>query len=169
MYRLLRSVLLITAALIAGWWLVRCRYLLWEILRSCAAAIRDFFRELLDLIPARKPIKPEGPQAPTKKRRPLAEFKNPFYAGKEYSRPPEEIILYTYDALQSWTREHGIETRPEHTAREFCEQTSQQLPELTTALRQLSYLYAHVAYGEHLPPDCTLEPLAEIWRRITLN
>jgi hypothetical protein len=168
-YRLLRTALLAGAALIAAWWLLRCRYLLWEIFRSCMEAIRDFFRQLLDLVPARKPSRPQAPDAPKRPRRPLAEFKNPFFAGKEYSRPPEEIILYTYDALQSWTREHGIEPHPEHTAREFCEQTTQQLPELSAPLRHLSYLYAHVAYGEHLPPDCNLEPLAEIWRRITLN
>jgi hypothetical protein len=81
--------------------------------------------------------------------------------------PPAEIILYTYDALQAWTRENGIEPHPEQTAREFCERTSEQLPDLSAPLRHLSYLYAHVAYGERLPGDCNLEPLAEIWRRLT--
>jgi hypothetical protein len=165
-YTLLRMALLAGAALTACWWLVRCRYLLLEMLRSCVAAIRDFFRQLLDLVPARKPSRPAGPEAPRQQRRPLAEFKNPFFTGKESARPPAEIILYTYDALQAWTREQGMEPRPEQTAREFCERAGERLPELAAPLRHLSFLYAHAAYGEHLPAECDLEPLREIWRRL---
>jgi hypothetical protein len=166
-YGLLRTALLAGAALLVGWWLVRCRFLLLEMLRSCMAAVRDFFRQLLDLVPARKPVRPQGPEAPVKRQRPLSEFKNPFFADKEHARPPEEIILYTYDALQAWTQTQGIELHPEQTAREFCQRASEQLPELAGPLRHLSFLYAHVAYGEHLPADSNLEPLAEIWRRLT--
>jgi hypothetical protein len=166
-YGLMRMGLIVGAVLIVGWWLVRCRFLLLEMLRSCVAAIRDFFRQLLDLVPARKPAKPQIPEEAARQRRPLAEFKNPFFVDKKHSMPPAEIILYTYDALQAWTRENGIEPHPEQTAREFCERTSEQLPDLSAPLRHLSYLYAHVAYGERLPGDCNLEPLAEIWRRLT--
>ena len=166
-YGLLRNALLVGAALIACWWLVRCRHLLLEMLRYCVAAIRDFFRQLLDLVPARKPSRPASAEAPRLQRRPLAEFKNPFFTDKERARPPAEIILYTYDALQAWTREQGMEPRPEQTAREFCERAVERLPELAAPLRQLSFLYAHAAYGEHLPAECNLEPLKEIWRRLT--
>jgi hypothetical protein len=154
------------AGLIACWWLARCRHLLLEMLRSCMAAVRDFFRRLLDLVPARKPSRPAGPEAPRKQRRPLAEFKNPFFTDKERAHPPAEIILYTYDALQAWTREQGMEPRPEQTAREFCERAGERLPELSAPLRHLSFLYAHAAYGERLPAECDLEPLKEIWRRM---
>jgi hypothetical protein len=112
---------------------------------------------------------PAGPEAPRRPRRPLSEFKNPFFAGKESARPPAEIILYTYDALQAWTREQGMEPHPEQTAREFCERAGESLPELAAPLRHLSFLYAHAAYGEHLPAECNLEPLKEIWRRLTLR
>lgn len=166
-YALLRLALLAGAALLVCWWLARCRYLLLEMLRSCIAAVRNFFRQLLDLVPARKPSRAAAPETPTTRRRPLSEFKNPFFTDKARARPPEEIILYTYDALRAWTREQGIEPRPEQTAREFCERASEQLPELTAPLRHLSFLYAHAAYGRHLPAECNLEPLAEIWRRLT--
>ncbi len=166
-YALLRVALLVGAALIAGWWLVRCRHLFLEMLRSCIAAVRDFFRQLLDLMPARKPSKTEPSSVPARRQRPLAEFKNPFFAEKESARPPAEIILYTYDALQAWTNEQGMEPRPEQTAREFCERAGERLPELAAPLRHLSFLYAHAAYGEHLPAECNLEPLKEIWRRLT--
>jgi hypothetical protein len=166
-YALLRVAMIWGTVLIACWWLARCRHLLLEMLRSCIMAVRDFFRQLLELMPARKPSKPGVPEAPARPRRPLTEFKNPFFAEKGSLRPPAEIILYTYDAVQAWTREQGMEPHPEQTAREFCEQAGERLPELATPLRHLSFLYAHAAYGEHLPAECNLEPLKEIWRRLT--
>jgi hypothetical protein len=168
-YRLLRMALLAGAAIIACWWLARCRHLLLEMLSSCVAAIRVFFRQLLDLIPARKPSRPSIADAPRRPARPLADFKNPFFTDKARARPPAEIILYTYDALQAWTHEQGMEPRPEQTPREFCERAGERLPELMSPLRHLSFLYAHAAYGEHLPAECNLEPLKEIWRRLTLS
>jgi Domain of unknown function (DUF4129) len=169
-YRFLRVALLAVAALVAGWWLFRCRYLLREIARSLAAAVVDFFRKLLDLMPARRPAKPRptGPP-PRPAPRPLADYKNPFYAGQEHSRPPAEIILYTYGAVQAWAREQGVELHPEQTAREFCQEMAARSPELAAEFRHLSFLYAHAAYGLRLPAHCDMEPLKELWRQLTWN
>ena len=165
-YNSLRAALWVIAAIVAGWWLFRCRYLLLEMACSLAAAIRDFFRKLLVLMPARAPAPRSEPAFHRPAPRPLAEYKNPFYAGKGQGRPPAEIILYTYDALRAWAREQGIEPRPEQTAREFCREMAAHEPELAEPCRQLSFLYAHAAYGTRLPADCDLEPLKELWRRL---
>ncbi|MGA2747286.1 MAG: DUF4129 domain-containing protein [Verrucomicrobiota bacterium] len=166
-YLFLRAVFAIAAVLLAGWWLFRCRFLLWEMFRSALAALQDFFRRLLDLIPARKPVRPPGPEFSPRPRRSLSEFKNPFFAGKGYAMPPAQIILYTYDAVQAWAAEQGMEAHPEWTGREFCREMASRLPELASPFRQLSFLHAHAAYGERLPASCDLEPLKEIWRRLT--
>jgi len=168
-YQFLRLSLMVCAALFAGWWLFRCRYLLWEIARSLRAAIVDFFRNLLDLMPARRPAKIKPPGPPRPQLRPLAEYKNPFYADAGHSRPPSEIILYTYDAVQAWAREQGIDLHPEQTAREFCRDMAARAPELAAEYRQLSNLHAHAAYGRSLPAHCDLEPLKELWRQLTWN
>jgi len=168
-YQFLRTALMIAAAIFGVWWLFRCRHLLLEIARSLSGAIADFFRKLLDLVPARRPAKPSEPGPPRPKLRPLAEYKNPFYAGQEHSRPPAEIIIYTYDAVQAWAREQGMELHPEQTAREFCQEMAARSPELAASCRQLSFLYAHAAYGLHLPAHCDLEPLKELWRQLTWN
>ncbi len=165
-YVFLRTLALIAAALLAGWWLIRCRHLLAEIFRSGWRGLLDFFRRLLDLVP-RKPVRPSAPEWAPRLRRPLAAFKNPFFTGKEYAMPPGEIIIYTYDALRAWAGEHGVEVKPQQTAREFCETMAAPLPEMAAPLRHLSFLYAHAAYGHHLPAPCDLEPLKEIWRRLT--
>ena len=166
-YQFLRTSLLVVAVIVAGWWLFRCRYLLLEIVRSLVAAIVDFFRKLLDLMPARRPAKPREPGPPRPKPRRLAEYTNPFYAGQEHIRPPAEIILYTYEAAQAWAREQGLEPHPEQTAREFCEQMAARSPELAGAYRHLSFLYAYAAYSLRLPAQCDLEPLKDLWRQLT--
>jgi chromate transport protein ChrA len=166
-YHFLRSAFLMVAGLMVFWWLVRCRYLLLEMFRSLAGAVADSFRKLLDLVPARRPARRTGPAPYQPKVRPLAEYKNPFYAGKEHARPPLEIILYTFDAVQAWALQQGREPHPEQTAREFCRQMAARSPELAAAYRQLSFLYGYAAYGKSLPADCDLEPLKEIWRQFT--
>ena len=166
MYRFLRTALLVVAALVAGWWLIRCRDLLLEIARSVA----NFFRKLFDFMPARRPAKPNQPEGPIRRPpRPLAEYKNPFYAGQDYSQSASEIIIYTYDFVQAWAREQGIELHPEQTAREFCREMAERSPELSASYRQLSFLYAHAAYGLGLPAHYDMEPLKELWRQLTWN
>ncbi len=166
-YQFLRSSLFIIAALLAGWWLFRRRYLLLEIARSLVAAIVDFFRKLLDLVPARKPAKPREPPPLRPKLRPLADYANPFFAGQEHIRPPAEIIIYTYEFLQAWAKEQGIESHPEQTAREFCQEMAAHSPGLAASFRQLSFLYGHAAYGLRLPAHFDLEPLKGLWRELT--
>jgi hypothetical protein len=166
-YHFLRAALWVAAVVAGGWWLFRCRHLLLEMARSLTEAIRNFIRNMIDIIPARRPARPGEPAPPGRRIRPLAEYKNPFYAGKEHTRPPAEIILYTYEAVQAWAREQGIEPHPEQTAREFCGEMAARAPELAAPYRQLSFLYAHAAYGARLPADCDLEPLKELWRRLT--
>jgi hypothetical protein len=166
-YQFLRVALLVLGVLFGGWWLFRCRYLLLEIVRSLASAVIDFFRKLLDLTPAWRPAKPRQPEQARANPRPLAEYKNPFYAGHEHTRAPAEIIIYTYDAVRAWAREQGVELHPEQTAREFCHEMAARSPELAAEYRQLSFLYAHAAYGRRLPASCDMEPLKELWRQLT--
>jgi hypothetical protein len=169
MYQWLKTLMLAVAAALAGFWIFRCRFLLWQIACSAWAAILNFFRKLLDLMPARTPVRPQALEVPQARPRPLSQFKNPFHAGKDYSRPPLEIVLYTYEALRAWALEKQMELHPEQTAREFCESISGQVPEIAGPLERLSYLYAHAAYAERLPASCDLEPLRELWQRMTLT
>jgi hypothetical protein len=34
-------------------------------------------------------------------------------------------------------------------------------------LTELARLYAHAAYGRQLPPDSDLEPIRDLWRRLS--
>ena len=162
-YIFLRTALLIAAVLVIGGWIIRRRYMLLEMARSIIAALAQFFRNLFDSTPSRKPAKKTETSPARAKFSSFAEYRNPFFAGKDYAWPPEQIIIYSYEAVRVWAQEHGIAPRPEETAREFCGRLSEQRPDLDSQLEPLARLYAH---GTKLPPNCALEPIRDLWRRL---
>lgn len=162
-YNLLRDMFwIVVVAAIAGW-VIRRRHLLMEIIRSIIAALRRFF---LDLTPARKTAaKTEAVPRPAQFSS-FSQYKNPFFAAKDYAWPPEQIVIYSYEAVQVWAKEQGLAAHPEMTAREFCAELSQHHPQLDSHFAELARLYAHAAYAGELPPNSDLEPLRELWRQL---
>jgi hypothetical protein len=154
----------IIAVLVIGGWLIRHRRLLLEMARSIIVAITEFFRKFLALAPYRKPAKKTELAPVLAKFNSFAEYKNPFFAAEDYAWPPEQIIIYSYEAVQVWAKEQGAAAHPEETAREFCGQLGEHYPELNSHLSQLARLYAHAAYGTKLPPASDFEPIQELWR-----
>jgi hypothetical protein len=167
-YNLLRAAFLIVAILVIGGWIIRRRYMLLEMIRSMIAAIREFFAKLLYLTPSRKPAKKIEVVPVRAKFNSFADYKNPFFAAKDHIWPPEQIIIYSYEAVQVWAKGQGIAARPEETAREFCGRLGEQRLQFNSQLTQLARLYAHAAYGTKLPPDSDLEPIKELWRQLTV-
>jgi hypothetical protein len=165
-YVFLRTALQVIAVVVIGGWIIRRGHLLLEMVRSIIAALTEFFRKLFDLIPSRKPAKKTEAAPVRAKYSSFAEYKNPFFAGKDYAWPPEQIILYSYEAVQVWAKEQGMPPRPEETAREFCIRLAECRPELDAQFNELARLYAHAAYGTKLPPNSDLEPIRELWRSL---
>ena len=98
------------------------------------------------------------PKVPSFKR-----FKNPFLTGGDRIWPPEQLIVYSYEALQSWAIDKVDSKGSPQTARELCEQLGTELPEAKTELDHLAYLYGHVVYGTTLPASYDPEKLRRIW------
>lgn len=163
-YNFLRIMFWIIAVLVIGGWLIRHRRLLLEMARSIIVAITEFFRKFLALAPYRKPAKKTELAPVLAKFNSFAEYKNPFFAAEDYAWPPEQIIIYSYEAVQVWAKEQGAAAHPEETAREFCGRLGEHYPELNSHLSQLARLYAHAAYGTKLPPASDFEPIQELWR-----
>jgi hypothetical protein len=97
----------------------------------------------------------------------FAAFENPFVAGSDRSWSPEQVILYSYEAIRNWAAERGTGPRPEQTAREFCLELGEKFPEVGLELNQLSFLYGHAAYGVKVPEPCDLEPVRLLWRYVS--
>jgi hypothetical protein len=166
-YHWFKIVFLLALALLAGWWLYRKRDLIFQIARSVIAAVTHFFKDLFQFGPAsEKPVMPAEIRRPN--RRPFAAYRNPFLLGKNTSWTHEQLVLYSFEALQAWAEEQGIKPRPEQTAREFCGDVGGKFPEIIPELDQLSRLYGHAAYGISAQTNRDLEPVKTLWRFLCL-
>ena len=163
LYRWFKVLFLVVLAVLAAWWVFRKRDLLLQIARSFLASLAGFFRDLFKFSwPFKRAlVVSKGP--PSKHLR-FAGFQNPFLSNQYSSWPREQLVLYSFEALQAWAEEHGVEPRPDRTAREFCAEVSNRFPEITPELSQLSWLYSHAAYRMSIPGECDLEPLGRLWR-----
>jgi hypothetical protein len=161
-----QNLLILAGAILAGWWLFRRRHLLLEMARSVIAAIVQFFRELFqfDWLPKKTAPKAEERKA---RLRPFAAYRSPFLTGKDKLWSAEQLILYSYEAVQAWAIERGIQAHPEQTAREFCLQVGQTFPDAGPELNRLAFLYGHAAYGSTELADCDLEPVKKLWRYLS--
>ena len=165
-YSWFRNLLILAGVILAGWWVFRRRHLLLEIARSFIAAVMQFLRDLFSL-GATVREKVTKTEARSAKPRPFAAYESPFLTGKDKSWPAEQLVLYSYEALQAWAIEQGIQPQPEQTAREFCGGLSQTYPDVGSELNRLAYLYGHAAYGFAVPAGCDLEPVRKLWHYLS--
>jgi hypothetical protein len=162
-YQGFKILFLLALAALAGWWLFRKRDLIFQIARSLAAAMTQFFKALFRFGSRRNEPAPAA-NAQRPQRRQFASYHNPFLLGQKSSWTQEQLVLYSFEALQAWADDQGIEPRPEQTAREFCAGLGDRFPEILPELNQLSFLYAHAAYGMSVPAGYDLEPVKNLWR-----
>ena len=165
-YRWFRDLLILAGVILAGWWVFRRRQLLLEIARSLIAAVLQFFRDLFSLGElAKKTVAKAEDRKP--RPNPFAAYESPFLTGKDKLWTAERLILYSYEALQAWAVEQGIQFQPEQTAREFCGRLSQTFPDAGPELDRLAFLYGHAAYGFAVPAGCDLEPVKKLWHYLS--
>ena len=147
-----------------GFWIFRHRELLLQMVRSFWDALRQFFRDLLSFGGNWK--RPDAPatDATMPVWQPFTAYQNPFLTGNDRVWTPEQLILYTFEALQSWSVQQGQKPAPEKTAREFCRDLTSQYPELTDALEQLGFLHGHAAYATAVPAGTEVEFLRSLWQ-----
>jgi Domain of unknown function (DUF4129) len=168
-YRMLRRLLVVAGVLLVLTWLVRHRRMLLEIVRSFLQSLAELFRTLMGFSLQPRASRPTGSKQAPMKRHPFASYKNPFATGKDRVWRPEAVIAYTFEALQAWAQEQGIELQAPRTPREFCDDVGDRFPEVASGAHQLAYLYGHAAYGRRLPERCDLEPVRELWRYLSAS
>ena len=168
-YILFRDSLILAAAIVIGWWLVRRRHLVLQLIQSAIAALINFCRTLFSFPITRRHAKTDGRNRAGVKRPAFTRFENPFVTGRDRSWTPEEVILYSYEALRAWAKEQGVEPRPQQTAREFCVELGGRFPEVNSELARLAYLHGHAAFGVGLPPNSDLALVRQLWRYLTAS
>jgi hypothetical protein len=143
------------------WMLLRYRVVILTALWRTWAALSNFIAELLGFF--RPATQAPQPASKTAGVTPFKMLKNPFLTGGDRIWPREELIIYSYDALQSWVMEQEVKHGSPQTPREFCRQLEEEMPEAANALKHLAFVYGHVAYGGSVPDNYDPEHLRLLW------
>src|SRR5439155_17549642 len=103
------------------------------------------------------------PQIPV---RPFAVFANPFSNGAGRDMSPEDLVRYTFAAIESWAAEREMGRHRDETPLEFTSRLGTELPEMQDHLDDLADWYARIAYAG-FPLSENLRPgLTALWERL---
>ncbi len=150
-------------------------YAAWKSRAALADALRDLLESLRRLWaslfgPKQGPKKTGPSQESTEAKpapRPFADYADPFAAGWAEQWPPDELVRYTFAALEAWGREHGCPRGPEQTAYEFAERLGDRSKPLGRHCRKMAALYSRAAYAPGTLPPSSVAPLREFWQQLT--
>jgi hypothetical protein len=149
---LLKWVFYIAVALIGIYWLWRRRAEVLAALQGLLSAWHGFWQNLFG---RRRKEADEaagsegGPKQPLP--RPFADFADPFATGTAGRYSPDELVRYSFEALEAWARERGCPRQPEQTPHEFAQNVGKHAASLARDARILAELYCRVAYAPGKP------------------
>ena len=167
--RILKRLLIVAACLAAVAFLCRKRKLLAALVAAFWRAIAGFLRNL-SAPSLRRSISPGKPDGAAKKNRsaPFRRFPNPFASGQAERWPPEVLIAYSYEALQSWAKETGAPDSPDETPIERSRNLARRYPALHPWVLSLGEHYSLFAYGKRIPRTMNALFLRKIWAAIAI-
>lgn len=150
-------------------------FLLWryrKIIRQTLAAmwqaICKFFRDLLDLFKRRPRTEAVAAAKPEPPKRRFSEFSNPFNTGQASAMSHEDLVAYTFEALQCWANEHHVPRGYGETPFEFANRLAQKEPMLGEDVRQLAWFYTRLAYAQQAPPESVILNARQLWEFMTI-
>jgi hypothetical protein len=87
--------------------------------------------------------------------RPFSSYSNPFADGRARGLSPEELVRYSFEALQAWAWERDFGRRPDETPLEFVARLGDEVPALEADAVRLANLYVRALYARGpLPANC---------------
>lgn len=95
--------------------------------------------------------------------RSFVEFTDPFSSSKGKTMSPEEIVEYTFGALEAWGNDNQCSRDADETAHEFAKRLSNDCPAIKQNATQLANLYSQIAYAQGTLSREDIEPLKQLW------
>jgi hypothetical protein len=163
----LKSIVYGLLALVAAFLLIRN----WERL---VAALKQTLRELAQLWASlfsrnKGEIASVARDKDAARERPFSAFENPFATGAANRMTTEELVRYSFEALQAWAFESGLPRQTQQTPIEFARVVGESFPEIATDALQVARLYSMIAYaGSRSTPD-SAEILERLWRTVLVD
>jgi hypothetical protein len=139
--------------------------------RDFLRALRAFLASLLAGLGfgwGKKRDQDEGGAAaePAAPPRPFASFVNPFDAGLDHQLTPDDLVIYSFEALEAWAYEHELARSPHETPMEFASRVADVRADLGPDATRLVGYFVAIVYGRQGFRSEILPPLRRFWRAL---
>lgn len=149
----------------ACWWLWNNRAQVMEAWQKLLKDLADFWSRLFGRRPQEEsPVMEIGEQ--TLRARSFDSFQNPFASGLASNRSVDELVRYSFQAVEAWSRERGFARSENQTPLEFVRQIAELDPGMRTSVVRLGNLYSCAAYANRTLPPSDLPYLKELWNQL---
>jgi hypothetical protein len=104
--------------------------------------------------------------APIEPRRPFSTFKNPFRDRAMSQLTPDEIVAFSFNALEAWAYEVGHPRHEDQTPIEFAKSLSRSAPEIGPSAQAFTKLVNQSAYAPSTLDRSCLPTVQKLWEQI---
>ena len=104
---------------------------------------------------------PAGPPVPL-----FASYTDPFAGGTAERYTTEELVRYSFEALEAWGREHGCPRGEDQTPLEYARQIAGRHANIGLETQVLADLYCRVAYGREPIASHRRDHLRRLWQHL---
>lgn len=147
-------------------------YAIWRYWRDIAAAVRSFLHELRQWWDAMwgnrrdAGVADDEPLAIQVPLPPFSSYADPFASGQAERESLEELVRYSFEAFEAWSREHGCPRDPEQTPHELAREVGRLNSFIAAEARTIAELYARVAYSGSQVPAASAGQLRQLWQKM---
>jgi Domain of unknown function (DUF4129) len=98
--------------------------------------------------------------------RPFAAFADPFSSGLAQNFSPNDLVIYSFEALEAWASEHNLSRSPHETPTEFVQRLGEARADLRQDATRLAGYFVTIVYGQKGFKAEVLPPLRQFWRAL---
>jgi len=154
---------------IVGYFAWRYRTQVMAAISGFLQAIRDFLEGLFGGRRATQEGEEDAAEDLSLPPRPFSDYANPFTTGAAATYTPQQLVAYTFEAVEAWAREHGCERGAEQTPHEFAGRLAACATSLGADARALADLYCAAAYSEESLSTTSVRGLQRLWQTLQAN
>ncbi len=162
--KMIRWIVLGLVIVAFGLWASRHADLIIDWFLKFLAELRDFWRRLL---PARRmDMTEEAKSSSAPPPRPFAKFENPFASGLSHRLSPDELVKYSFEAMEAWAAERGCGRHEQQTPHEFGREVARKATAMATEAVMIAELYSRVAYAKGSLTPAAIKHVERLWEKL---
>ncbi len=104
-----------------------------------------------------------GVTEPVAPPRPFSSFANPFDIGLDQRFSPNDLVIYSFEALEAWAWEHNLARSPNETPTEFVRRLGQAHDRPAQDASRLVGFFVTIVYGQRGFKEDVLPPVRQFW------